>query len=70
MDTPVPIPNTEVKYVTLTILDWRRSGKIGTAKFYLKGTNINLFVPFFIFITIFYNIASHYSNDLTCHDDQ
>ena len=50
MDTPVPIPNTEVKYVTLTILDWRRSGKIGTAKFYLKGTSINLFVPFFIFI--------------------
>ena len=32
-ETPVPIPNTEVKATTLKILGWRRHGKISTARF-------------------------------------
>ena len=32
VETPVPIPNTEVKRYTPKILVWRRTGKIGTAK--------------------------------------
>jgi hypothetical protein len=35
VETPVPIPNTEVKHYTPKILVWRRAGKIGTAKDYI-----------------------------------
>lgn len=43
METPVPIPNTEVKHFALKILVWRRTGKISTAKVYiLKGSGVNL----------------------------
>ncbi len=31
-DTPVPIPNTEVKSATLIVLAWRRAGRVGSAR--------------------------------------
>ena len=52
-ETPVPIPNTEVKTITPKILGWRRPGKIGTARFkkfpliYFEGN-------FFVYVEYLY----------------
>lgn len=58
METPVPIPNTEVKRYTPTILTWRRVGKIGTAKVLFKDLEIRsrglfLFWGCFFFFSFF-----------------
>ena len=45
--TPVPIPNTEVKTITPKILVWRRTGKIGTARFNSRPLTEKLAVFFF-----------------------
>ena len=46
-ETPVPIPNTEVKLTTPKILGWRRPGTIGTARIKKLPSNRELFLCFF-----------------------
>ncbi len=38
-DTPVPIPNTEVKSATLIVLAWRRAGRVGSAGINYKASD-------------------------------
>lgn len=47
-DTPVPIPNTEVKSTAPRVLTWRRVGRVGSARIKLKGLEDFFFKAFFV----------------------
>ena len=39
-ETPVTIPNTEVKPIAPMVLAWRRAGRVGTARLFIKDLKL------------------------------